>query len=83
MRWLYVHQSAQRRFHAANRLFVVLYDASNPDHTWELRRDFARLEQAIHAFLDEDRPCLMRVEFADREGTHHRPLAGVIFCVRE
>jgi len=57
--------------------------ASNPDRTWELRRDFARLEQAIHAFLDKDRPCLMRVELADRGGTRHRPLAGVIFCVRE
>ncbi len=80
-RWLYVHQSAQGRFHAANRLFVVLHDAADPDHTWELRRDFARLERAIHAFLDE--PNLMRVEFVDREGKRHRPLAGIIFCVRE
>jgi len=80
-RWLYVHQSAQGRFHAANRLFVVLHDAADPDHTWELRRDFARLKRAIHAFLDE--PRLMRVEFADREGARHQPLAGVIFCVCE
>ncbi len=80
-RWLYVHQSVQGRFHAANRLFVVLHDAADPDRTWELRRDFARLERAIHAFLDE--PRLMRVEFADREEAHHQPLAGVIFCVRE
>jgi hypothetical protein len=80
-RWLYVHQSAQRRFHAANRIFVVLHDAADPDRTWELRRDFARLEQAVHAFLDE--PRLMRVEFADHDGTRHQPLAGVIFCVRE
>jgi len=80
-RWLYEHQSAQGRFHAANRLFVVLHDAANPDRTWELRRDFAWLEQAVHAFLDE--PRLMRVEFADHDGTRHQPLAGVIFCVRE
>jgi predicted RNA methylase len=80
-RWLYVHQSAQGRFHAANRLFVVLRDAVDPDRTWELRRDFARLERAINAFLDE--PRLMRVEFVDREGKHHQPLTGVIFCARE
>ena len=80
-RWLYVHQSAQGRFHGANRIFVVLHDAADPDRTWELRRDFARLGRAIHTFLDE--PRLMRVEFADKEGNRHRPLAGVIFCVCE
>ena len=80
-RWLYVHQSKQGRFHAANRLFVVLHDAANPGRTWELRRDFTRLERVIHAFLDE--PRLMRVEFEDRHKKRHRPLAGVIFCVRE
>ena len=79
-RWLYVHQSAQGRFHGANRLFVVLHDAADPDRTWELRRDFTRLKQAICAFLDE--PRLMRIEFGDRERKLHRPLASVIFCVR-
>ncbi len=80
-RWLYVHQSAQGRFHGANRLFVVLHDAANPDRTWELRRDFARLKRAIRAFLDE--PRLMRVEFESREGKRYRPLAGIVFCVGE
>jgi hypothetical protein len=79
-RWLYVHQSKQGRFHAANRLFVVLHDVVDPTCTWELRRDFKRLEQAINAFLEKPRP--MRVEFADREGKQYRPLTGVIFCVR-
>ncbi len=80
-RWLYVHQSAQGRFHGANRFFVVLHDAADPGRTWELRRDFARLERVIHAFLDE--PRLMRIEFEDRQKKRHQPLAGVIFCVRE
>jgi hypothetical protein len=80
-RWLYLHQSRQGRFHAANRLFVVLHDAKNPDRTWELRRDFERLERAVRAFLQE--PALVRVEFADRDGVHHRPFAGLLFCVHE
>jgi len=80
-RWLYTHQSAQGRFHAANRLFVVLHDVAHPDRTWELRRDFARLNRAIRGFLDE--PNLVHVEFTDREGTRHQPTAGVVFCVRE
>ena len=80
-RWLYVHQSAQGRWHIANRLFVVLHDATNPDHTWELRRDFGRLKHAIQAFLDE--PHMMRVEFADRKGKHHELTTGIIFICKE
>ena len=81
VRWLYERQSAQGRFHAANRLFVVLHDATDPDQTWELRRDFAQLEQAIHTFLDK--PRSMHVGFTGQGGKRHQPLAGVIFCVRE
>lgn len=80
-RWLYVNQSAQGRFHAANRLFVVLHDAIDPTRTWELRRDFERLERALHAFLDA--PHLVRVPFTDPEGARHQPLAGLVFCTRE
>jgi hypothetical protein len=79
-RWLYANQSTQGRFHAANRLFVVLHDASDARRTWELRRDFERLERAIGAFLDE--PRLIQVAFEDGEGTRHRTTAGVIFCIQ-
>jgi hypothetical protein len=78
-RWLYRRQSTQGRFHTANRLFVVLYDAAAPDRTWELRRDFDRLERAIHAFLDA--PELIPIDLVDQAGRTQRPLAGVIFCV--
>jgi methylase of polypeptide subunit release factors len=78
--WLYANQSTQGRFHAANRLFVVLHDAIEPEHTWELRRDFERLERAIGGFLDE--PRLIQVAFEDQEGARHQTTAGVIFCIR-
>lgn len=80
-RWLYQHQSNQGRFHAANRLFVVLHDAIDPECTWALRRDMERLTPAIHAFLDS--PHLVQVEIKDSAGRVHRPLAGIILCVRE
>jgi len=80
-RWLYERQSREGRFHTGNRLFVVLHDALEPGRTWELRRDFARLERALHNFLDE--PRLMRVEVVDCEGKRHRPATGIVFCVRE
>jgi predicted RNA methylase len=80
-RWLYTHQSAQGRFHAANRLFVVLHDVEDPGRTWALRRDFDRLRRAIHRFLDD--PTLVSVRVTDRDGRAHEPTAGLIFCVRE
>ena len=84
-RWMYVQQSQEGRYHAANRLFVVLHDAQDPDRTWELRRDFERLERLIRVFLD--RPRLMRVEVRDAgdrrsHGARRWPWVGVIFCVR-
>jgi DNA modification methylase len=79
-RWLYTNQSTQGRFHAANRLFVVLHDAIDTKRTWELRRDFVRLEQAIGDFLNE--PRLMQVTFDDQEGIRHQSTTGVIFCVQ-
>jgi hypothetical protein len=80
-RWLYEHQSGQGRFHAANRLFVILADTRDPDRTWELRRDFARLRERLHAFLAS--PRLIPVQVTDGEGTVHQPVAGIVFCVRE
>ena len=80
-RWLYEHQSSQGRFHAANRLFVVLSDEADPKRTWELRRDGERLRASLHAFLDA--PNLMQIRVTDGHGQVHQPLAGVVFCVRD
>jgi hypothetical protein len=80
-RWLYERQSQQGRYHAANRLYLVLHDARDAERTWELRRDFERLERLIRVFLD--RPRLMRVEVTDEKGARRWPWVGVIFGARE
>jgi hypothetical protein len=79
-RWLYENQSAQGRYHAANRLFVVLHDAADPERTWELRRDRERLASALSAFLDQ--PRLVPVDLPDGD-VDRRPLAGIVYCVRQ
>lgn len=48
IRWLYQHQSRQQRYHAANRLFVILY-ASDGEH-WKLRADISGLRQVVSRF---------------------------------
>ncbi|MBN1641478.1 MAG: hypothetical protein JXA09_09600 [Anaerolineae bacterium] len=78
--WLYAHQSNQGRYHAANRLFVVLADLQHPDRTWQLRRDYDRLRAALDAFLDD--PHLFRVPALGGERTEE-PWAEVVFCVRD
>jgi hypothetical protein len=80
-RWLYENRLGEARSHTANRLFVVLHHATDGGRTWELRRDFHRLEQAIHAFLDH--PHLVEVTFTDHRGAERRAIAGIILCVGE
>lgn len=49
--WLYENQGAQR-FGADNRLFVVLLDKSNPEKSWELKRDFTLVFKEIDNFFN-------------------------------
>jgi len=79
--WLYRHQSAQGRYHAANRLFLVLHHAGDAAHTWEVRRMFDLVERSIVAFLEA--PRLLRADFAGSDGRRQRPWAGLILCAYE
>lgn len=54
IRWLYNSQSRQQRYHAANRLFIILY-ASNGEH-WQLRAEITGLQQIIAAYIADFNP---------------------------
>ncbi|MGQ9466518.1 MAG: hypothetical protein ACUVSG_02580 [Anaerolineae bacterium] len=77
--WLYREQSRGGRYHAANRLFVVFHHALEPERTWEVRRMFDRIERSLAEFLMD--PAFVQADVMGPDGTHHRPLAGVIFCI--
>jgi hypothetical protein len=49
--WLFQNQSRERRFHLANRLFLVLCDPAEPDQAWRLRADVGALRLAIADFM--------------------------------
>lgn len=55
IRWLYENQGP-RRFHAANRLFLVLVDRSNFFASWRLKRAESLLDDKINAYLDSAGP---------------------------
>jgi hypothetical protein len=78
--WLYAHQSRGRRFHAANRLFLLLCDADQPDEAWRLRGDVPALRAAIGGFLARRR--FLEIWVTDAGGTRHGVVTGVIPVLR-
>ena len=74
--WFYRRQSRQRRFHAANRLFLVLHDPAFPDEAWRLRADVAALRARIDAFLGK--PTYLDLTVPDLAGVLHEVQTAVI-----
>ncbi|HVC34404.1 MAG TPA: hypothetical protein VNL16_12915 [Chloroflexota bacterium] len=74
--WFYTHQSRERRFHLANRLFLVLDDPTFPEETWRLRADIAALRTSIDGFLTQRR--YVEVAIPDPDGQPCRALSAVI-----
>lgn len=48
---LYENQGAMR-FGSENRLYLVLIDKQDIQNSWEMKRDFGRLETEINKYLD-------------------------------
>ena len=74
--WFYTHQSRERRFHTANRLFLVLCDRDYPDEAWRLRADVSALRASVDAFMEK--PRFIDLEFATPDGQRHQVTTGVI-----
>lgn len=49
--WLYNNQSQEGRKHLKNRIFVVLFDATNGEH-WKLKADLTLLKTNIQDYLE-------------------------------
>ena len=74
--WLYRHQSRERRFHLANRLFLVLHDPSAPAEAWRLRGNVTALRSSINGFLG--RPRYVNLALPDPAGQRRPIVTGVI-----
>ena len=51
IRWLYENQG-DRRFDAANRLFLILMDEENLEESWKMKRNIDLLKSKINYYLD-------------------------------
>jgi len=78
--WQYKHQSREGRYHTGNRLFIVLHNLVQPELSWQLRRDFAALEEKIGQFLAA--PTLLGLVVGHAQtGEVYYPWSGIIFHI--
>lgn len=62
IKWLYMHQSQQKRKHLKNRLFIVLY--SQGGEHWKLKAEITWLKERIEKYMSGFNPdYLMKFEF--------------------
>jgi len=78
--WFYRFQSRERRFHLANRLFLVLCDLEEPGEAWRLRADVTALRASIDGFMND--PRLVELRLPDPDGEPRSVLTGVIPVLR-
>jgi hypothetical protein len=79
--WQYENQSKQGRYHAGNRLFIILYHPTQPELTCQLRRDFGTLEKLVNKFLMS--PVLLGLTLTNhRTQESYQPWAAIIFYIK-
>lgn len=85
IRWLY-EQQGERRFDAANRLFLVLIDKNSLEDSWKMKRNIELLRNEINRYLDSFKfkdINRMKVEFDWKDGKKYTVLSDTIFVVKE
>lgn len=85
IKWLYEKQG-ERRFDAANRLFLVLIDKSSLEESWKMKRNLDLLKGEINGYVDSFNPktaVKLRTEFDWIDGKNYTVLSDVIFIVKD
>ena len=85
IRWLYEHQG-ERRFDAANRLFLILINENNLEESWKMKRNMDLLKNKINYYLDHfnlKNNQRLRVKFNWLDGQKYSVLSDIIFITKE
>lgn len=85
IRWLYEEQG-ERRFDAANRLFLVLIDKENMEESWKMKRNTELLGGEIASYLDNfstKDTSKLEIDFEWIDGKKYNTVSDVIFVVKE
>jgi hypothetical protein len=85
IQWLYEEQG-ERRFDAANRLFLVLIDKNNLEESWKMKRNIELLKDSINDYLGAFNPkniSKLAVEFDWMDGKRYTASSDMIFVVKD
>jgi hypothetical protein len=85
IRWLYEEQG-ERRFDAANRLFLVLMDEDSLEESWKMKRNLDLLSDKINSYLnklDLKDTKQFEITFDWKDGRKYSALADVVFITKE
>ena len=85
IRWLY-EQQGERRFDAANRLFLILIDQTHLEESWKMKRNINLLKKQIKLYLDKvDLTDLkqFKVTFNWKDGRRYCALSDALFITRK
>lgn len=84
IRWLYEEQG-ERRFDAANRLFLVLIDKNNLEESWKMKRNIELLKDAINNYLNSFRGDIskLKTKFTWKDGKIYAVLSDVLFIIKD
>ena len=84
IRWLYEEQG-ERRFDAANRLFLVLMDKDNLEESWKMKRNLDLLKGKINKYLnklDLRDTKRFKVTFDWKDGRKYSAISDVVFITK-
>lgn len=85
IKWLYEEQG-ERRFDAANRLFLVLIDKKNLEESWKMKRNLDLLKGSIHEYLNKfslKDTSKLKIEFDWLDGKKYSAISDVIFVLKD
>lgn len=85
IRWLYEEQG-ERRFDAANRLFLVLMDEESLEESWKMKRNLDLLKDKINSYLDNlnlKNTKQFEITFDWKDGRQYSALSDVVFITKE
>ncbi len=83
-RWLYEEQG-ERRFDAANRLFLVLMDEESLEESWKMKRNMELLRDKVNAYLDRldlENTKQFEITFDWKDGRKYSALSDVVFITK-
>jgi hypothetical protein len=85
IKWLYEKQG-ERRFDAANRLFLVLVDKTNLEDSWKMKRNIDLLKDRINEYLDKfnvQNINELKIDFDWIDDKKYTTLSDILFIIKE